>query len=193
MQNFKNKLYNYEAAPPEQLWDDIVEQIQNEKVIDLRLNPRPRLLFYSATAAASIIIVLFASLFIKHHEENNRTDQQKAALLAQKNSDSIRLNHQLLEAIIHNPQEKKAIISGSSAEVTKKKYLTIAGPEGQPVKISPKVATLILYADNEFPPRPIWSNKICKWQEIMLSSTVSPTSANLVDLIQMAASSDHLE
>lgn len=193
MQNFKNKLYNYEAAPPEQLWDDIVEQIQNEKVIDLRLNRRPRLLFYSATAAASIIIVLFASLFIKHHEENNRTDQQKAALLAQKNSDSIRLNHQLLEAIIHNPQEKKAIISGSSAEVTKKKYLTIAGPEGQPVKISPKVATLILYADNEFPPRPIWSNKICKWQEIMLSSTVSPTSANLVDLIQMAASSDHLE
>jgi hypothetical protein len=104
------------------------------------------------------------------------------------------LNQKILETIIHNPPEKKEIIAKDlTKESHGKKYLTVAGPEGQPVKISPKVATLIVSADHEFPPKPVWSKKIDKWKKIMLSSTISPTSANLVDLIQVAANNDRLE
>jgi len=196
MQNFKNKLYNYESPAPEDIWDRIAGELQNEKVFDVTLHRRSKVLFYSAAAAASILLVLFASLFIKHQGEKNfiTNHQKTSSQLAQKMKDSIRQNQQILESIIHDPNEKKDIIASDLNEKDKyKKYLTVAGPEGQPVKISQKVATLILYADNEFPPKPIWSNKICKWQEIMLSSTISPTSANLVDLIEMAASSNNLE
>jgi hypothetical protein len=170
-----------------------LEEIQNKKVIKMPLHRRSKLFFYSATAAASIVIVLFASLVFKQQQENRFNKQQNVILLAQKVKDSIRLNQQILEAIIHNPKEKEEIISKNKLRNLGKKYLTVAGPEGQPVKISPKVATLIVYADKEFPPRPVWSNKICKWQEIMLSSTISPTSANLVDLIQLASATDHFE
>lgn len=195
MENFKNKLYNYEAQPPEHLWDNIAKETQNKKVIKMPLHSRSKLFFYSATAAASIVVILFASLFIKHQRQNNfqSVQQENSTLLAKKIKDSIQLNQKILESIIQNPKEKEEIISEKKLKNLGKKYLTVAGPEGQPVKISPKVATLIVYADKEFPPRPIWSNKICKWQEIMLSSTISPTSANLVDLIQVAANSDHLE
>lgn len=195
MQNFKNKLYNYESPAPEDIWDRIAGELQNERVFQVPLQRKSKLLFYSAAAAASIVIVLFAALFIKHQGGKNFISRQKtSSQLAQKMKDSIRQNQQILESIIHDPIEKKDIIANDLDEKDKyKKYLTVAGPEGQPVKISQKVATLILYADNEFPPRPIWSNKICKWQEIMLSSTISPTSANLVDLIEMAANSNSLE
>lgn len=195
MQNFKNKLYNYESPAPEDIWDRIARELQNEKVIEVPLHRRSKVFFYSVTAAASVLLVLFASLFFKNQKQNNLNDAGKnnTVLLAKKTKDSIQLNQKILESIIHNPKEKEEIISGNTLKNFGKKYLTVAGPEGQAVKISPKVATLILYADNEFPPRPVWSNKICKWQEIMLSSTISPTSANLVDLIQMAANSNTLE
>ena len=74
-----------------------------------------------------------------------------------------------------------------------KKYLTIAGPECEPVKISPKVATLIESTDNEYPPKPVWNKKIEKWQEIMLGSTLSPTSTNLLDVVQLSSSIDNNE
>ena len=71
--------------------------------------------------------------------------------------------------------------------VNSKKYITIAGPEGQPVKISAKVATLILSADKEYPPKPVWNSKIDKWQQIMLSNTISPTSSGMMDMFQMVS------
>ncbi len=104
------------------------------------------------------------------------------------------LNQKILESIIHNPKEKQEIVSNDLQAINlPKKYITVAGPEGQPVKISPKVATLIISADHEFPPKPTWSKKIERWKKIMLSSTVSPTSAGLADLIQLASNSDKLE
>ena len=90
-------------------------------------------------------------------------------------------------------KEKKEIIAKNQNPKNIKKYLTVANPEGQPVKISPKVATLIISADHGFPPKPVWNKKISKWQKIMLSSTVLPTSANLIDLVKLAAKNDNLE
>ena len=97
----------------------------------------------------------------------------------------------ILKSIINNPQEKREIVSKeSNPDIITKKYLTVAGPEGQPIKISPKVATLIISADNEYPPKPVWSKEIRKWQKIMLSSTIPPTSANFVDMVQLAANKE---
>ncbi|MGN6193967.1 MAG: hypothetical protein ACTHOB_03450 [Ginsengibacter sp.] len=195
MENFKNKLYNFEATPPKEAWEDIAEELQNQKVIRMHGKRRSNFLFYGATAAASIIIIFLGSLFFKKNRPNPTANAPVKVdrLLAQKIKDSISLNQKILETIIHNPPEKKEIIAKDLAKESHKKYLTVAGPEGQPVKISPKVATLIVSADHEFPPKPVWSKKIEKWKKIMLGSTISPTSANLVDLIQVAANNDRLE
>ncbi len=195
MQNFKNKLYHYETPPPEEIWEQIAEELQNEKVINLYSHRKSKFLFYGATAAASVVIIFVGSLFFKKNKESNSTAniESPRELLAEKIKDSINLNQKILESIIHNPQEKKEIISKDLSENKTKKYLTVANPEGQPVKISPKVATLIISADHEFPPKPVWNKKIDKWQKIMLASTISPTSVNFIDLIQLAANSENIE
>lgn len=196
MQDFKNKLYNYAPLPPEGIWDQIVDELDKNKAIKIYNHRRPRYLFYGITAAASVIIIFGGALFFKKDipgAERNVTINLAKPVNAteQKIKDSIILNQQILKSIINSPEEKKEIVSNPSS--VSKKYLTIAGPEGNPVKISPKVATLIISADNEYPPKPIWSRKIDKWQKIMLSSTISPTSADLVDLLQIAATSENIE
>lgn len=203
MQDFKNKLYNYEAPPPGEIWHNIAKELQiseeseNEKAVNILTRKKSTFLFYGATAAASVVIIFLGSLFFNKNKNLNPTTNIPAntnKILAQKIKDSINLNQKILESIIHNPKEKKEIIAkNQNQKNTIKKYLTVANPEGQPVKISPKVATLIISADNGFPPKPVWNKKISEWQKIMLSSTVSPTSANLIDLVKLAAKNENLE
>lgn len=198
MQDFKNKLYNYEAPPPEEMWNNIIEELNSEKVIKIHGYRKNKFLYYGATAAASIVIIFLGSMFFKKNKDSISTSTTQVAkadkLASKKLKDSITLNQQILKSIINNPEEKKEIVSNNSnLSSATKKYLTIAGPEGQPVKISRKVATLIISADDEYPPKPVWNKKISQWQKIMLSSTISPTSANLVDLVQLAANNDNIE
>ena len=139
------------------------------------------------------MIIIFASnlLFNKPKETKEVAESpvfKVDKLLSQKIKDSINLNHHILETIINAPKSKKLLAYNSVRPMgLTKKYITIAGPEGQPVKISPKVATLIVSADNEYPPKPVWNKKIDKWQQIMLTSTLSPTSTNLMDMLQTEA------
>ena len=196
MKSFKNKLYNYETPPPEEIWRHISEEIQNEKIIKLSTRKKSKSLYYFAIAAASLVIIFIGSFFFNNKMESNSTaDVSKTKTISpEQMKDSIVLNQKILESIIHNPKEKQEIVSNDHKAIhIPTKYITIAGPEGKAVKISPKVATLIVYADKGFPPKPVWSNKICKWQEIMLSSTVSTTSAGLADLIQVASNKDNLQ
>ncbi len=197
MPSFKNKLYNYEAPPPEEIWRHIAEELQDEKVVNISTRRKPTRFFYFAVAAAFLAIIFIGSLFFNNSKQTNSTKNvslnSKSVSPAQM-KDSIMLNQKILESIIHSPKEKSEIVSNDlKAANLPKKYITISGPEGQPVKISPKVATLIVSADHEFPPKPIWSKKIDRWKRIMLSSTVSPTSAGLADLIQLASNSDKIE
>ena len=196
MSSFKNKLYDYEAAPPGHIWQKIREELQDQKVVSIN-NHRKSKTYYLAIAAASLVIIFIGSLFFKTNKPTNSTanvSSNSKAISPEQMKDSIVLNRKILESIIHNPKEKQEIVSNDlQATNIPKKYITISGPEGQPVKISPKVATLIVSADHEFPPKPIWSQKIEKWKKIMLSSTVSTTSAGLADLIQVASNSDKIE
>ena len=197
MQNFKNKLYNYETPPPEEIWNRISEGMQSEKVINISHHRKSKFIFYATAAAVSVVIIFLGSLFFKNEKISNSTGNvatKENPISPQKMKDSMFLNQKILESIIHNPKEKKEIVSNDLRETNiHTKYLTIEGPNGKPVKISPKVATLIVYADKEFPPRPVWSDKICKWQQIMLSSTISPTSAGLADLVQDASNNDKFQ
>lgn len=187
MQNFKNKLYNYETPPPEEIWQHINEELQNEKVVKIPGHKRSKNFYYLAVAAASLVIIFIGSIFFKknNNESNSSGFVINSKAISAEKKDSMVLNHKMLESIINSPKEKHEIVLNDFKDANlPKKYITVAGPEGQPVKISPKVATLIIAADNEFPPKPIWNKKVDKWQKIMLSSTISPTSAGLADLIQ---------
>ena len=204
MEDFKNKLYNYEADPPEDMWKKISTELNSNtgKVVEMRgLKRRPKIIFYGITAAASLIIIFLISVIFnkseKHQFENTSaslTQTQQQLLISKKIQDSLELNNQILENIINSKKDKNFIAEIYENSINKiKKYITIEGPEGQPVKISPKVATLIESADNEFPPKPVWNKKIEKWKQIMLSSTLSPTSTNLLDIVQISSSNDNNE
>jgi hypothetical protein len=189
MQNFKNKLYNYETPPPADLWTKISGELDDQKVVQLKgLRGRSKLIFYGATAAAALIIIFVSSNFFNKHSTGISPEKNSGSsgYISSVAADSINQNYQLLEKIINTPKDKKLLASNKVAsEGFSKKYITIAGPEGQPVKISAKVATLILSADKEYPPKPVWNETIDKWQQIMLSNTFSPTSSGLIEMIQM--------
>jgi hypothetical protein len=194
MENFKNKLYNYETPPPEEIWGKITEELQNEKVIKIQGYKKSKNIYYLAVAAASLVIIFVGSLFFKKTKSNSSGIVINSKTISPEKKDSMVLNHKVLESIIHSPEEKHEIVlNNPEAANLPKRYITVAGPEGQPVKISPKVATLIIAADNEFPPKPTWSKKVDKWQKIMLSSTISPTSAGLADFIQEESNRGKLE
>ncbi|MEP6583110.1 MAG: hypothetical protein ABJA90_02535 [Ginsengibacter sp.] len=191
MQNFKEKLYDYETTPPKSIWDNIATELDNEsKVVQIpAFRKRSRFIFYGLTAAASLIIIFISSLFFKKNN-SNKADQQTASTSITKDSPSNvneSLNNKTLKSIIQSSKDKSLVPENNTAGTNEKKYITIAGPEGQPVKISSKVATLIVSADNDYPPRPIWDKKIKKWKEIMLSSTISPTATNLLDIVQLSS------
>ncbi|MEO9070859.1 MAG: hypothetical protein ABI261_07475 [Ginsengibacter sp.] len=203
MKNFKEKLYDYNAEPPAELWNNINAELDKNagNVFSLRrLRKRSKLIFYGLTAAASLIIIFLSSLFFNSggNQEPNSSASITAIrndnLTAKKIHDSIQLNNKILEDIIKSPKDDKMVAPNYENALSKvKKYITIAGPEGQPVKISPKVATLIVSADNEYPPKTIWDKKIDKWKQIMLVSTLSPTSTSLIDIAQFTSAVDNNE
>jgi hypothetical protein len=67
-------------------------------------------------------------------------------------------------------------------------YITVAGPDGQPVKVSSKVASLIESSDNSYPPKPVWNKKINKWKDIMKANTLTPTTGNFLDIVDLTNS-----
>lgn len=192
MEDYKNKLLNYQETPPADIWNKISNELNDEKAIQIPgLRRKSKLLFYGLTAAASLVIIFLSTVLFNKNEEDKSIAKAPANIeqTATTNKDSIELNQQMLEKIIETP-DKKLLASNFR---NPKKYITIAGPEGEPVKISAKAATLIVSADNDYPPKPVWNKKIDKWKKIMLSNTSTPTATNLVDILQSAAISDKVE
>lgn len=191
MKRFKERLYNYETPPPDDAWSKIEQHLDGQQMIEIPgLRKRSKLLFYAITAAASLIIIFIGSQFFKGYDSaDNRLSQNTSTQnLTEAHQDSIHQNQQILENIIKTPKKEKLLASHSiNRKGTDKKYLTVAGPEGQPVKISPKVATLIISADNQYPPKPVWNEKIDEWQQIMLNNTSSSTPAGLMELVESAS------
>jgi hypothetical protein len=199
MKNFKEKLYNYEANPPGEIWQKINAELNKDAKVVLMsgLKKRPKFIFYGITVAASLVVIFLASILFNNPNKIKNAasvSTQSQNLSSQQIRDSIALNNKILEDIINSSKDKNLLaLNYENSLADGKKYLTVAGPEGQPVKISPKVATLIESADNEYPPKPVWNKKIEKWKQIMLSSTLSPTSTNLLDIVQLSSINDKNE
>lgn len=199
MQNFKNRLYNYEADPPGQIWQNInLELISSDpKVISIKsLRKRSKLIFYGITAAASLILIFIISLLFHKSQKNQSISSiavnQSQNISSKQVQDSLNLNDKILKDIINSTENKNLLaLNYENSSGNGKKYLTIAGPECEPVKISPKVATLIESTDDGYPPKPIWNKKIERWKQIMLSSTLSPTSTNLLDIMQLSSNDNN--
>jgi len=200
MQNFKERLYNHEAPPPPEIWDNISAELENKgsRISTIpTLRRRSKFIFYGLTAAASLLIIFLSSVLFNKSGDNlnpNTPPGSVNAIAAEKVKDSLKLNNKTLEAIIRSSKDKNLLTKDDESSLSPvKKYITIEGPEGQPVKISSKVATLIESADNEYPPKPVWSKKIDKWKQIMLSSTISLTSTSLLDIAQLSSTLDNNE
>lgn len=195
MEGFKEKLYHYQAEPPEDTWTRIATSLPNHRLLDTAREssrtPRSRALYYAMTAAASFLVIVMFSAILRVSNEHSGPPVAATSSLrgrAPKIRDSIQENNLQLQYIISAAKNKNGgVLHYENMPGQSKKYLTVAGPEGQPVRISPKVATLIESADNKYPPRPVWNKKIDKWKQIMLSSTISPTATDLMDIVQTSA------
>lgn len=182
MKTVKSKLYHFEETPPPGVWDKLSQNLDEAKVVSIkgRQKTRSKALF---TAAAAVVVLLIISAVFLNREAADTPMHASSGIFI----DSIEKNNELLEEIINAPAGKKLVASSKLGADGLPEYFTIEGPEGEPVKISAKVATLILSADNEYPPKPVWDKQIAEWQNIMLSSSVAPSSARLIDIIQQAS------
>lgn len=185
MQSVKEKLYNFEATPPAKTWENIALELDEPeakiKPIQSRKR-RPVWAFYGMTAAAALVILLLSGIFSNKNKDSGNSHANQ--FVTTHTEDSVEQNQQMLESIINAPNPEALIASEGLAN----HYIIIKGPEGTPVKISPKLATLIVSADEGRPPKPVWDKTIDKWQKIMLTSTLSPSSVNLMDIVQLASS-----
>lgn len=188
MKTVKEKLYNYEQQPPDKIWVTVRNRISGAKTIEFKpRRKRIRIIALSSAAAAIIALVIISTVFKTNPPENPLNPAQTTKILSPRQKEIMVKNYQALESIIQAPENKKLVTSREVSHSKDLKYITISGPEGEPVKISPKVATLIISADGGNPPRPVWNQKINKWQHIMLTNNITPTSGNLIDIIQKAS------
>ncbi|MEO9210777.1 MAG: hypothetical protein ABI208_06750 [Ginsengibacter sp.] len=193
MQNFKNRLYEFESPAPEAVWNHIADGLDNKKL------PKPksgktRLMYYAMAAAAALVIIFLGKFYFNNNSEQSKLANELHGVAPNSNSvisnDSVQNNKQVLESIINTPKPKPLLADNKKVETGVKKYITISGPEGQPIKISRKAASLIISVDNEYPPKPIWDKKIEEWKKMMLSNTSSSTPSGLMDMLQAADNMD---
>lgn len=184
MSTAKDKLFNFEATPPSGIWDRLSEELTEGKVVQINSRKKTRKIAIMTAAAAAIIIFLISTVFNRQSDNAPVLYQLASADIA---IDSLKKDNQLLEEIINAPIDKKLSTSREIASESPRKYFTIEGSEGELVKISPKVATLILSANKGFPPKPVWDKKISEWQNIMLTKSLSASPSDLIEIIQETA------
>lgn len=176
MTDLKDKMYNYEVAPPSQSWQIIahsLDEVTNNNMHSLQ--KRNKKFYYSLAAAA--VTILFFTMAIRLSSVTGNINKEGTAQLANGlNTDENNLTSQ--PALDDN--EGNII-----AEAGAKKYILICGTQGQPIKISSKVASLIVSSDDQDPPNPVWSEKVKKWKEIMKANTLVPTTGNFLDIVEL--------
>jgi hypothetical protein len=161
MQSLKDKLYNYEVEPPVDSWHVIVKALNQDQSTASKTSKRSKVFYFTLNVAAATVVLIFCSLILY------LTGPGKA-----NNADSSFGNSQNLS-------------NTTDDEKTSNKYITISGPQGQPVKISAKAAKLIVSSDNQNPPKPVWSAQVNKWKDLMSTNVLAPTSTNFLDIVEL--------
>jgi len=150
------------------------------------------------SAAATVAIIVFSLIFwvdYSNKKSNETTVVQSTNLNDDTNNNSDLLNTDDKITIPKSNPEDEMLTNNTTSVKEKnklkglavgshiKKYITITGPQGKPVKISSKAATLIVSSDDQNPPKPVWSAKVNKWKDIMKANTLAPTTANFLDIV----------
>lgn len=180
MKNLKDRMYNYEAPPPAESWQIITSALDKQRDDESMHAKKNKNILYVSLAAAAVIIIIF-SLFIrfdnsgKFNETANGINQNKITIPKQDGTD------QTLIQTANNPNEIKTGLA-------LKKYITICSPQGEPIKVSSKVASLIVSSDEQYPPNPVWNDKVKKWKDIMKANILAPTTANFLDIVELTHS-----
>lgn len=65
MQGFKNKLYQYETPPPEEIWDHIADELTNEKVITMHGHRKTNSFFTALLLRLRLLLFFWGLFFLK--------------------------------------------------------------------------------------------------------------------------------
>ena len=206
MNEVKNKLFDFETIPPEGVWNAIVAELDNSKAKVIALpKKRNHLLYY---AAASVFFIVLSLLLFTNRSSNSVNEK----LITSSPDTSTHTNN----VIITVPTDDRSIVKNNNEKLPDKnviqqqkrngvikikpknenillasnssRYITIDGPQGQPVKISSKMASLIDSSETKISSKPIWNKKVNEWREIMKSNTLAPTTGNFLDIVELARS-----
>jgi hypothetical protein len=210
MDDVKNKMYNYEVTPPEGVWEAIADELDRNGAKVIPLTRKRNNAFYYV-AAASVAVLVFCLIFFTNRSSTS-SDKLITSSDNKKTGDST-VNNNLMTV----PTEEKSTVKNNNGSLAKNKiqkdrpdqkqtkdvirdndsallanntarYITIEGPQGQPVKISSKMASLIDSSETQVPGKPIWHKKINEWREIMKGNTLAPTPGNFLDIVELTKS-----
>ena len=210
MDDVKNKMYNYETTPPDGVWKAIAAELDRNEAKVIPMGKKNSRTFYYL-AAASVAVIIFCVIYFtnkssKSTDENYTTSPDKTPLdTGVKNNTFITVpieekttakNNDLpakhkVEKDNTNQKQNKEIqkeINYNQVASNTSRYITVEGPQGQPVKINSKMATLIDSSETKISSKPIWNKKINEWREIMKANTLAPTPGNFLDIIELTKS-----
>ena len=212
MDDLKNRMYNYEATPPAGVWNAIVTELDGNEAKVIPLKKKKNNTFYYV-AAASVVLILFSVIyfanrssksneqFVSSTDKANDTSVSNNLIMTvpaedksiAKNSDNANLPKQnkSQKGVPNQDQPKDRVNNNDSnllANNTATRYITIEGPQGQPVKISSKMASLIDSSETKVLTKPVWHKKIDEWKEIMKTNTLAPTPGNFLDIVELTKS-----
>jgi hypothetical protein len=203
MDTLQNRMYNHEETPPEGVWESIAAELDSTatKIIPIKKKNNYRAYYL---VAASLALIIFSWIFFSRQDSKTKTETE--FVTAPGNDTSATENRVFLTVPIEqkttakNNEDQPVHRSTKDGQQEKNKqhkedseivavnttrYITIEGPEGQPVKISSKMATLIDSAETKTPTKPIWNKKINEWREIMKGNTLAPTPGNFLDIVEL--------
>ncbi len=212
MDDVKNKMYNYETTPPGGVWEAIAAELGSNEAKVIPIAKKKNKTFYYI-AAASVAIILFCLLFFTNRSSKSADEQfttssdktQSDTVIktttiitvpvdektTAKNNDELPPKHKVEKDNINQKQNKeikKETDDNNMIASNTARYITIEGPQGQPIKISSKMATLIDSSETKIASKPIWNKKINEWREIMKANTLAPTPGNFLDIIELTKS-----
>ncbi len=198
MQNFKDKMYSYEVTPPPESWDIIVAELGSAKKGNQLTAKKINKTFYYGMAAAAAVVIIFFSLIFWGDNSNKKSDEDSVAsstlnqpannhpqnLLNMDDKITIpKYNSEEPNSSNNKTAKDKSEVINPAVTSTTKKYIMITGPQGKPVKISSKAATLIVSTDEQNSSKPVWNDKVNKWKDIMKDKILAPTTASFLDIV----------
>ena len=217
MEDVENKMYNYETPPPDGVWESIAAELDTNEARVIPMGKKKNKIFYFAAAAASVAIIIFCVIFFTNrsatsNEHLTSSTQIKNDSVAKNNviitvptdervtvKKNTEVKHKIQKEVQDQNQQDQNTATKNTDNVDKdalasntSTYITVEGPQGQPVKINSKMATLIDSTESKPSSKPIWNKKINEWREIMKANTLAPTPGNFLDIIELTKSvKDH--